>query len=181
MNNKIKERYLNSFDELNIISIEQFDTLDIKWFEDTLIDAYIEGFIGARYILDGEIEELDQDKINDALNKKYDGISILDKAKEYLMNKDTMGFNRLVTSEFHRMYNQGAFDYAKKNNIEIEKEWVAIMDERTRDTHYFLNGQRVPLDAYFYSYDGDKALFPGDFSNVSNNVNCRCILDYIKV
>ena len=181
MNNEIKQRYLNKFDELNIISIERFNTLDIKWFEDTLIDAYIEGFVGARYILEGDAEEMDKKKIQEAISKEYDGKSIKDKAKEYLSNKDATGFNRLVTSEFHRVYNQGAFDYAKKNNNDIYKKWVAILDEKTRETHYYLDGQTIPLDAYFYTFDGDKALMPSGFARAENNVNCRCILDYIKV
>lgn len=181
MNKEIKTRYLNKFDQLNIISVEYFDKLDLKWFEDTLIDAYIEGFASAKYILEGVAEDIDTDQLRDALHKVYDGESISDKAKQYLTDKNIQEFNRLVTSEFHRMYNQGAFDYAKKNNADIEKEWVAIMDDKTRDTHFFLNGQRVPLDAYFYSFDGDKALMPGGFERVENNANCRCILDYIKV
>lgn len=184
MNNVIKQRYLNKFDELNVLVFEHFDTITVKKFEELLVDAYIEGFLGAKYILEGDTEEPSTKSIMDALNKEYDGVSISKKAEQYINDKDISAFNTLLTSEYHRVYNQGSFDYAKKNSKKskgINKRWVAVMDDKTRDTHFFLNGQTIPMDAYFYSFDGDKALMPSGFEKVENNVNCRCILDYIKV
>ena len=57
------------------------------------------------------------------------------------------------------------------------KRWVAILDDRTRDTHFYLDGTEVPLDAYFYSYSGDKALYPHGFQTAAENCNCRCDLE----
>lgn len=56
----------------------------------------------------------------------------------------------------------------------VMKEWVAIIDDVTRDTHFYLNGTIVPMDAYFYSYSGDRALYPHGFQSAAENANCRC-------
>lgn len=181
MDKKLVNRYVLKMDELNIIAKAIIDGTSNKDVDDILEQAYVEGFLSAKYILGGE-EEIEIKALQCALNQKYEGIDILTKADTYIKNKDITGLVRLLESEYHRIYNQGSFDYAKKNkNGEVYKTWVAIMDDKTRDTHFFLNGTTVPLDAYFYSYDGDKALIPGGFKLARNNVNCRCILDYSQV
>ena len=61
--------------------------------------------------------------------------------------------------------------------VEVQKEWVATLDDRTRDSHAALDGERVGLDEEFSNglqYPGDPA---GDPSEVWN---CRCtIVSYI--
>lgn len=55
--------------------------------------------------------------------------------------------------------------------------WAATQDERTRDTHSEMDGQRVGLDEPFVTPDGYNLLFPGDGSlgaPASEIVNCRC-------
>ena len=183
MDKKLINRFVLKMDELNIIAKSIIDGTSTKDVDDILEQAYVEGFLSGKYILGGE-EEIDAKDVQSALNQKYEGIDILSKAKTSIQSKDITSLVRLLESEYHRMYNQGSLDYAKKNKSQgekIYKTWVAIIDEKTRDTHLFLNGTKVPLDAYFYSYDGDKALIPGGFSSASNNVNCRCILDYTQV
>lgn len=71
---------------------------------------------------------------------------------------------------------QYAKDHPEKT---VMKQWVAIIDDVTRDTHVYLDGTIVPLDAYFYSYSGDRALHPHGFSTAEENVNCRCTLQII--
>ena len=62
----------------------------------------------------------------------------------------------------------------------LEKVWVATMDPRTRDTHFRVDGQRVPLDGKFLigthpaDHPGDPALPPHEC------INCRCALVYLR-
>ena len=58
----------------------------------------------------------------------------------------------------------------------IYKQWRTMLDDRVRETHDFLEGATVPVDARFYTNDGDSARFPGDFMLVENNANCRCLI-----
>ena len=88
----------------------------------------------------------------------------------------------LIDTEAGRVTNTAIYDaakdYQRKNpEITVLKRWVAILDDKTRDTHFYLDGTEVPLDAYFYSYSGDKALYPHGFQTAAENCNCRCDLE----
>lgn len=85
----------------------------------------------------------------------------------------------LIETEAGRVANTAIYDAAKEFQRKnpgktVMKRWVAIIDDRTRDTHFYLDGTEVPLDAYFYSYSGDKALYPHGFQTAAENCNCRC-------
>jgi len=69
------------------------------------------------------------------------------------------------------------FYKAKKNGLEVQKEWVATLDGRTRDSHGSLDGERVPTDQAF----SNGLMYPGDQSgDASEVVNCRCtVVAYI--
>lgn len=62
----------------------------------------------------------------------------------------------------------------------IYKEWMTMMDDKVRDTHDYLEGMKVPLDAMFMTFDGDQAEAPGGFELAENNVQCRCWLKLTK-
>ena len=162
-------------DELNILSQKTLEQ-GVDKFKDILIDAYIEGFSSAAYMI-GEDIDIDPSRLEDAIKKKYEEISINEKAEEYIKNGDGESLQRLLESEYHRVYNQAIMDYADQVGKLLFKTWVAILDDKTRDTHFYLDGTVVPTDAYFYSFDGDKGLFPGDFDRAENNANCRCIIE----
>ena len=62
-----------------------------------------------------------------------------------------------------------------------EKQWLATIDNRTRDTHLFMHEVRVPIDMAFDvpRLDGsnDTMQFPADASASAENVcNCRCTI-----
>lgn len=91
----------------------------------------------------------------------------------------------VAETETHRTINTGSLDGAEEYaeghpNVTVLKTWITAGDERVRDSHDFLEGATVPLNARFYSFDGDSAMYPGDFMLAENNVNCRCILRYTK-
>ncbi len=58
--------------------------------------------------------------------------------------------------------------------IELKKEWVATLDNRTRHAHAMADGQVVAVDKPF-KLDGYDLMFPGDKSAPGYLVyNCRC-------
>lgn len=88
----------------------------------------------------------------------------------------------LAETEAHRVLNTAILDgadyYKSKNpDAEISKTWITMEDDRVRDTHFYIHGVTVPIDAKFYTYDGDSAMRPGGFTHPQNNVNCRCTLE----
>lgn len=69
---------------------------------------------------------------------------------------------------------QDSYEAAEEMGIELEREWVATLDNRTRHTHAELDGQVVGVDEQF-EVEGYKIMYPGDPDAVPEMVyNCRC-------
>ena len=69
-----------------------------------------------------------------------------------------------------------AYSRAGKMGLKVRKQWLAILDLRTRHEHRMLDGQIVDNDKPF-DVDGDKIMFPGDPSAKGYLLyNCRCRL-----
>lgn len=68
-------------------------------------------------------------------------------------------------------------DYvAHSVDVPMEKEWLSLSDDRTRDDHREANGQVQPLDEPFV-VGGDELMFPGDDSlgaGPEQTIQCRC-------
>ena len=56
--------------------------------------------------------------------------------------------------------------------VEIQKEWVATLDSRTRPSHAALDGQRRDLDEAF----SNGLQYPGASGNAAERWNCRCTM-----
>ena len=68
---------------------------------------------------------------------------------------------------------------AEELDIEQEKEWQATFDNRTRDAHRHLDGQRVSWKDSFQS-DLGEIKYPGDpTADPANVYNCRCTMKTI--
>lgn len=72
--------------------------------------------------------------------------------------------------------NRGRIDSyrrAESMGIEMQKEWMATPDGRTRDSHVELDGVKVDTNAAF----PNKCMYPGDPAGAPEEVwNCRCTL-----
>lgn len=174
------------YDELNTIKgavqilIDEGQSVELveDTIEDLLIMAYVFGGDQAAQDLQSE-KENHIDKLEAALNKEIADKTWRDRIEEYYLTGDIESIDRVIDTETHRLYNTGAFDTAE-DVPEAKKRWDTMKDERVRDTHQYLEGEAVPLDELFYTFDGDSARFPGDFTLPENNVNCRCELSFVR-
>lgn len=119
-----------------------------------------------------------RDRINTHIDE-YESDPYAPNAQEKLVNQLSV----VAETETHRTINTGSIDGAEEYqrrhpNEMVMKQWRTMLDDRVRDTHDYLEGTTIPLNARFFTYDGDSAMFPGDFMLAENNVNCRCILRY---
>ena len=83
---------------------------------------------------------------------------------------------KLIRTEGNRAMNSASYaatKFAESEGVKVQKQWLCTLDDKTRDTHSALDGVTIDTDDFFKIGD-DKALFPGEFSDVKNNVNCRC-------
>ena len=66
------------------------------------------------------------------------------------------------------------YEEAEKLGIPIMRQWIAILDNRTRDAHRELDGQIRPRGVPFENSLG-KIMYPADKNAAPANVyNCRC-------
>ena len=84
---------------------------------------------------------------------------------------------RVIGTDAHRIYNDAMYDQAVRNGA-TKKTWCTMADLRVRDSHSYLDGVTIPIDAEFYTYKGNKTQYPGQFGVAEEDVNCRCWLTY---
>ncbi len=84
---------------------------------------------------------------------------------------------RNARTSFTSAQNAGRMDSYEKASamgIKLEKEWLAAIDARTRDSHIDANGQMQPWDKPFH-LDNCDMMYPGDPKGDPAEVyNCRC-------
>lgn len=62
------------------------------------------------------------------------------------------------------------------------KEWDAITDDRTRDSHKAMDGQIRRVNEYFTTGNGNLMMFPGDTNApIEEWINCRCNMNRVKL
>jgi len=92
-------------------------------------------------------------------------------------------FARTGMTGAHNAGRQHMAEEAEAEGIETYKQWIASLDNRTRDTHQRLDGQIVKASEPFV-IDDMEIMFPGDPSAPPELVyNCRCSMKevYSKV
>ena len=109
-----------------------------------------------------------------AVNLEIAGETFRDRAEKQIDALSADGLLRIIDTESHRDYNTGVYEAAKASGKQLNKRWNTMLDGRVRETHDYLEGAIVGIDDRFYTFDGDSALYPGDFELPENNVNCRC-------
>lgn len=89
---------------------------------------------------------------------------------------------KIARTEVHTASSVASRNAAKALQIpKLKKEWVASLDERTRDGHSKMNGKKVDMDSTFIvpldKGSPDEMAGPGDpTASAGNIINCRCAL-----
>lgn len=188
------------YDEINNIKTELRETYiaqtaegkrDRKYYEDTIFDllvlAWLMGVDDANADLDID-ENPNVDAMERCINRRIDGKTYIDRIDEHLDNDDIEGILRVADTEAMHSYNDGkqttAEQFVEHTEGEVPtnvlKTWNTMLDDRVRETHQYIEGVTVPLDAEFYTFDGDHAMYPTGFTKAENCVGCRCWLTYSK-
>lgn len=90
-------------------------------------------------------------------------------------HKSTIRYARTAMTGVQAAGRQDAYREATDIGIDLERQWVATLDMRTRHEHRFLDGMTAKVDEPFEVY-GDEIMFPGDPAcpNPALIWNCRC-------
>lgn len=90
--------------------------------------------------------------------------------------KATIRNVRTMTTGVQNAGRVDSYDRAKAMGINVQKQWMAALDGRTRHWHRELDGVSVDNDKPFVNEFG-KIMYPGDPSaDPANIYNCRCTL-----
>ena len=80
---------------------------------------------------------------------------------------------RTAMTSAHSLGKLKGYERAAGMGIDVEKQWLAALDSRTRGSHRHLDGETVKLDAKF----SNGLKYPGDPDGPASEVyNCRCTL-----
>ena len=179
------------FDEINALesraeALKSPDTAPKKDEVDKYIDEVTDLFVMAYVYGTMEVSaELglgivpDESDARAVIEEKFDGKDYKDRLTDYISNGTAADINRVLDTDAHRIYNAAKFNGAKRAGATM-KTWNTLLDERVRDSHQYLEGVTIPMDAEFYSFRGGKTLYPGQWGIPGEDCNCRCYLTFSK-
>lgn len=86
---------------------------------------------------------------------------------------------RILRTESNRAINYGNELAMDKFEYKVQKRWIAVHDDRTREAHLAADGQTVEQEGVF-TVGGEQMEFPGDpNASGSNTINCRCFSEVV--
>lgn len=164
------------FQDGKIRSEEDFaDILDMML--DIFLLSYAQGVEFTNADLSSEIEP-SLDDVMRVVDRKVAGKTWRKRVREYYENGGTEAdIVRIAETEAHRDSNEAAYETAKSAGA-TTKTWHTMLDDRVRDSHYWLDGVSAPLDGEFYNYKGESTMYPGEWGIAEEDVNCRCWVTY---
>lgn len=126
--------------------------------------------------INGTTRRLVRTAIDEALQNREGFDDIQERITEIFKGKIADYRSRMIgVTESTRATGFAADAAMRQAGIE-QKEWLAVMDSLTRDTHAALDGQKVAVGGWFFSPSGDRAQHPGGFATAGENINCRCAI-----
>lgn len=122
---------------------------------------------------------IDTDRMNGAVNAVVSDKTWKERVRDWYEsgNGTPDDIIRIIETESHRVYNDSILDVgeqAEEDTGGVYKTWFTMLDDRVRETHEYLEGETVPYNEKFHTFDGDSAMAPGGFADPQNNINCRC-------
>lgn len=121
-------------------------------------------------IAEGFRQNKPREQIIRDINTKTKGLITINRARLISRTETTYIANK--AAEVNTMYSP----------FKMQKEWIPIVDFRTRDSHLkMMNKKPIPKEELF-SVGGTKMKYPGDpAGGAAQTCNCRCIVHYSPI
>lgn len=104
-----------------------------------------------------------------------EGIPELAKRVDTVMDSRKSSAETIARTEVVGAANGGTLESWRQSGVVESKEWLAALDERTRETHRAAHGQRVGIDEDFTVGAGSGPA-PGEIGLAEEDCNCRCTM-----
>lgn len=125
-----------------------------------------------------EIEDIPYEEVDEYIKTVTE--DIIDTTFRHLDEEYFLSERRAILiaqNEANTVMNGADFFNAKKSG-KTHKQWIAELDEKTREWHFEVDGTFIPIDEKFKVGD-DEMRFPHDpMASPENIVNCRCTCIY---
>lgn len=154
-------------------SITGFAASVLKYFEQYLFDLLVIS-----------VSDTVKASIRQAMNDGIENGWGIDKTVSKIKNEDLLKWQakRIVRTETTRATNYSQLKAAENNKFQMDKQWIAVEDNRTRfglmpggHNHLGVDGERRDI----YQDFSNGLLFPGDpDGEADQTINCRCTLGY---
>jgi len=157
---------------------------DTDWLQFVIHFLETKGHVSV-YATTDYTQKLVREAMQAGVDAGLDARSIARKLREEWPAISRMRAERIVRTEVVSASNwgtyQGADAIAREFGIEMEKEWNATSDGRTREDHADMHGETVAMDGQFI-VGGEPADYPGDPSlSAAQRIQCRCAIAFIPV
>lgn len=155
----------------------QLETLDPTYFSKTLRDARFDSVVQTAI---DQNKPLTSAQIDSLVNR------YADRTLSYRGNviARTEGLEALSAADYESTLQVIATGAAREKDV--VREWDSVGDNRVRDTHAKMDGQRVGINEAFVSPSGARLMFPHDRSLGASGdeiIQCRCrvktVIDWI--
>jgi len=141
-----------------------------------LIDSYLMGSDYVTGMFGHEPITPDTEEMFDSVYRKVAGKNFVERVSEYCKTGAVEDIMRVAETDSHRVFNDSELRTAKKVGAST-KTWNCMF-VNSRDTHMYLHGTTVPIDAEFYTFMGNHAEYPGQFGVAEEDCNCHCWLTF---
>ena len=190
---EILEKYIRKEYKLGWAEAERLaDIKGVRYAWKEVITMPIAGFIKRDNDLFATIPKAEQDLLNRTYKTSEQTLSRVDgqinqiitdgyrsgKGINDIGNQLTKRFDQLSTWEARRIartevntsHNKATYDAYQDMGVEYT-QWIAALDDRTRDSHAEVDGEIIPLGGKYSNGLG----YPGDMSGpIEEWINCRC-------
>ena len=174
--NRLKDAIPQFFEDGKIKSREAYDSL-LDMLEELFLLAYAQGVESTNLALASAYEPT-LDDVMRTVDKVVVGKTWRDRMQDIFDGGGTVAdVGRIAETETHRDANAGAYDAARHGGA-TTKTWNTMLDDRVRDSHFWLEGVSAPIGGEFYNYKGESTMYPGEWGIAEEDVNCRCYLTY---
>lgn len=178
---------------MNWLEIKYLSNNDERMYVRKVVDENTIERLTTAKLLDLPFKDIDGDadkrwnmkKVNAELLQAIEQGESFDKMEDRLhrvakMNEVSAIRNaRTMTTSFENLGRLDGMREMKENGTILKKQWLAVLDNNTRDAHKALNGEVADVDKPFNEGEEGEIMYPGDPNAAGWNVyNCRCTLTY---
>lgn len=144
---------------------------------DLLLIAYTFGCEDANEMLGTEIAPT-YDEMHESIYKKVAGKDFVERVSEYVESGSVDEIMNVAGTDSHRVYNDASYKTAVLGGGKT-KTWKCVF-RNSRDWHMYMHDTTIPIDAEFYTYLGNHAMYPGEFGVPEEDCNCQCYCEFRK-